>query len=224
MLKTSTASSISSQIEGLVTDFEETQTTLARAQGRQDAIYDKLKEATLREEDAFDEAEVLTNVLRILRSMEGDWRKGFHKSLETLVSDGLSVVFGEPLVVRIDDDERAGASTVNFKLVKDGVETGIMDAQGGGYVVVVAFLFRVLLILASVPPLRRILILDEPFAHVSPEFRQPLAEMIAELLERLDFQVIMVTQEREYVDAADVAYEFGIEGGVTTTRQIKGEV
>ena len=50
--------------------------------------------------------------------------------------------------------------------------------------------------------------MDEPFAHVSPEFRNPLAEMAAALIDRLDFQVIMVTQEREYVDVASVAYSF----------------
>ncbi len=83
-----------------------------------------------------------------------------------------------------------------------------MDGQGGGYIGIIAFLLRVLLILASRPLLRLLLVMDEPFAHVSPEYRQPLAEMAAALIDRLGFQVIMVTQEREYVDVADVAYSF----------------
>lgn len=220
----STVSSLNEAVTEIETDFEVSILALERASGAQEAVRKKLLEARERLSEAADDAETLERVLDILSSMEGEWRRGFHKSLETLVSDGLSVVFGEPLEVHIKDSERAGASTVEFLLLKDEIETTIMGAQGGGYVVVVAFLFRVLIVLAAVPPLRRLMVLDEPFAHVSPEFRNALAEMIAELMEKLDFQIIMVTQDREYADAADMAYEFSISGGVTSVSEIKNEV
>jgi ABC-type nitrate/sulfonate/bicarbonate transport system ATPase subunit len=81
----------------------------------------------------------------------------------------------------------------------------------------------VLLILAARPFLRKLLVLDEPFAHVSPEFRSPLAEMMKALVDRLDFQVIMITQEREYVQIADKALSFNIVKGATETTILKDE-
>jgi len=223
-LTISTVSSLNAAVDDIKVDFEDSVLALERASGAQEAVRKKMLEARERLLDASDDAKTLERVLDILGNMEGEWRRSFHKSLETLVSDGLSVVFGEPLEVHIEDHERGGASTVEFTLLKDGVETSIMGAQGGGYVVVVAFLFRVLLVLSAVPPLRRLLMLDEPFAHVSPEFRNALADMIAELMEKLDFQVIMVTQDREYADASDMAYEFTIDGGVTSVSEIRNGV
>jgi hypothetical protein len=46
--------------------------------------------------------------------------------------------------------------------------------------------------------------------------------MAAALIDRLGFQVIMVTQEREYVDAADVAYSFEKVRKITHSHVLKG--
>ena len=181
---------------------------LARHEGAREAVAATLAEAEERVAVTGNEAEILEIVLDRLHGMEQVWQRKFQKSMETIVSEGLSLVFGEELMLQIKPSTKSDMSAVEFVLVKDGEEEDIMDGQGHGYVAIIAFLLRVLLIVASRPLLRLLLIMDEPFAHVSPEFRHPLAEMVAALIERLDFQMIMVTQEREYVEAADVAYSF----------------
>lgn len=192
---------------------------IARIEGAREAIARTLAEAEERVAATGDEAELLRTVLDRLQQMEKAWQRNFQRSLETVVSDGLSVVFGEKLEVRIVESTKADMSTIDFRLKWGKLETSIMDAQGGGYVAIIAFLLRVLLILAAQPVLRRLVVLDEPFAHVSPEYRRPLADMVAALIERLGFQIIMVTQEREYVEVADEAYSFTLtkEKDVPTT-------
>lgn len=195
---------------------------LARHEGAREKVAEALAEAEARVQETGDETAILDAVGECLRGMDGDFRRNFQTSLAAVVSEGLGQVFGEVLEVRIDSSTKADMSSIQFQLIKDGQEEGIMDGQGGGYVNIIAFLLRVLLILAARPLLRRLLVLDEPFAMVSPEFRHSTAEMVSALIERLDFQMIMITQEWEYVDAADVALKAEKKGGVTQFRVLKG--
>ena len=96
-----------------------------------------------------------------------------------------------------------------------------MTGQGGGYVNVIAFLLRVLLIVAARPLLRLLLVMDEPFAQLSQEFQEPAAEMVAALTERLGFQVVMVTHERDFASVADVAYSFQVVRNATQATVLK---
>ena len=195
---------------------------LARHDGAREAVRATLVEAEERVAATGDEAELLRTVLDRLEGMDASWRRNFEHSLATIVSEGLSFVFGEELQVLIQTATRADMSAVDFIMKRDGQEEDIMDGQGGGYVNIIAFLLRVLLIVAARPLLRYVLILDEPFAHLSQEFRHSLAEMMAALIDRLDFQAIMITQEREYVDVADVAYRAEIVRGATQLTLLKG--
>lgn len=193
--------------------------TLARQEGACETVATALKEAEIRVGNTGDDVEILSAVLDLLQGMEGAFQRNFQRSLAAIVSEGLSQVFGEKLEVRIEASTRADMSAVRFRLIKgDGHEEDIMTGQGGGVVQVIAFLLRVLLILAARPLLRRLLVLDEPFAMVSPEFRPGLGEMVQALVERLDFQLIMVTQEREFASYADHAYFFEMRNAVTTLR------
>ena len=195
---------------------------LARHDGAREAVRATLIEAEERVAATGDEAELLRTVLDRLEGMDASWRRNFEHSLATIVSEGLSFVFGEELQVLIQPTTRADMSAVDFIMKRDGQEEDIMEGQGGGYVNIIAFLLRVLLIVAARPLLRYVLILDEPFAHLSQEFRHPLAEMMAALIDRLGFQALMITQEREYVDVADVAYRAEIVHGATQMHPLKG--
>ncbi len=205
----------------LQTRLEQISQELARHEGAREAVAATLVEAEARVAATGDEAEILRTVLDLLQGMEQVWQRKFQKSTETIVSEGLSHVFGGELRLKIEPSTKADMSAVEFVLIKNGQEEDVMAGQGGGYIGIIAFLLRALLIMASRPLLRLVLILDEPFAHVSPDYRQPLAEMAAALIDRLGFQLLMVTQEPEYVDAADVAYRFRVVRAATEVEVLK---
>ena len=195
---------------------------LARHEGARGATAVVLAEAEQRVAASCNEAELLAVVLDRLQNMEQVWQRKFQKSLETIVSEGLSLVFGGELELQIQPSTKSDMSAVEFVLIKDGKEESILEGQGGGYVDVIAFLLRVLLIVASRPLLRSLLVMDEPFAQISPEYRQPLGEMVAALIDRLGFQMVMVTHEREFVGVADVAYSFRVVLTATQVEVLKG--
>lgn len=205
----------------LDTRMDELNRELARHEGAREQVAAALEEALARVEETGKESEILDAVLGLLQGMEGAFQRNFQNSLATIVSEGLCQVFGGELEVRIEAGRKADMSSIRFQLIKDGQEEDIMEGQGGGYINIIAFLLRVLLILAARPLLRRLLVLDEPFAMVSPEFRHSTAEMAATLVDRLDFQMIMITQEWEYVSAADLAYKASLKDGATQLSVLK---
>ncbi len=203
--------------------LQELQRELARHEGAREAVATTLAEAEERAETTGNEAEILDTVLERLTGMGKVWERKFQESTATIVSEGLSLVFGQELELQIKPSTKSDMSAVEFVLVKDGQEEAVMTGQGGGYVNVIAFLLRVLLIVAARPLLRLLLVMDEPFAQLSQEFQEPAAEMVAALIDRLGFQVVMVTHERDFASVADVAYSFGMAGTATQATILKSK-
>ena len=77
------------------------------------------------------------------------------------------------------------------------MEVDPMDGSGGGVVDVAAFALRVSCLMLSQPPLRRLLVLDEPFKFVSEGFRGRVRKMLETLADEMKLQIVMVTHIRE---------------------------
>lgn len=210
---------VSASLDSVTDRFGALMRKLERAEGAREQIEASIQTAKRRADDARHDYEVIDRVLQLLHAMEESWQRAFQQSVANIISEGLSYVFGEELEVKITPTTKGDVSALEFTLYKDGVEEDIVEGQGGGYINVLAFLLRVLLIVASRPPLRRIIIMDEPFAMVSQEYRAPLAELVRALVDRLDFQIVMVTHEPEYAEVADVLHRFQRNGRIKTTVQ-----
>lgn len=164
----------------------------------------------------------LEHVVALLAAMQDVWAERFQAAVGKVVSQGLTGVFGEPLELVVEMGTQADLPVARFA-VRDsrGLETGVMDARGGGLVNVTAFLLRVLLLLSARPPLARLLFLDESFANVSEEYVPALVALLRRICEEGGFQIVLISHRAELVDAGDVVYEFRLEDGVTQVRRLK---
>ena len=81
---------------------------------------------------------------------------------------------------------------------KGGVEVDPMTASGGGVVDVAAFALRLSALALQRPPLRRTLILDEPFKFLSEEYRSRVVDLLDLLSSEMGVQFIMVTHLKEF--------------------------
>lgn len=151
----------------------------------------------------------------ILQALEEKWRGNAGGALASVVSYGLSVVFGEPYELNIDSKVSRGVASTELTLTKSGLRTPIKNAKGGSVLNVLSFLFHTILTTSSKPRLRPILVLDEPFSHVSAEYRPQVCALLRELCHRLGLQMIIVSHEEELLEAADVAYLVELPEGKT---------
>lgn len=193
----------------------------AEAAGRADGLRGQAETLAQRLVDHEEQQRVLTQVGVVLSAMELAWRKSFEEALTAMVSRGLTLVLGEPVHFSIVSAQRAGTPTLEFRLSQNGLETDIMEAKGGTVVALVTFLLRLAVVLATQPPLRKTLVLDEAFAHVSTEYVPALAALIRQLCDETGVQCILVTHEPAYGDAADVVYGVSQRQGISTYERLK---
>lgn len=96
------------------------------------------------------------------------------------------------------------------------IEAGIVEGHGGGVADVISFLLRVVVLSLARPKLALVLVLDEPFRHVSTEYLRGCATLLRELSRTAGIQFILVTHKPDLLDAADVVYRTKVENGITT--------
>lgn len=140
--------------------------------------------------------------------------------IENLVTLGLQTIFSEELSFHLVPGVRAKTPVVDFVVrskLDDGsvVETDVMDARGGGLAAVVGFMLRLVILLLNHQKGDTVMFLDETFAHVSAEYLPRLISFIKELVERTGVQIVMVTHEDAFAEAADVVYRFTLKDGIT---------
>ena len=84
-----------------------------------------------------------------------------HSKIATLVSRCLREVFDEPYEFVIHFESKRGKTEARLVFQRDGMEVDPMSSGGGGVLDVAAFALRVIALVMTRPPLRRLLVLDE---------------------------------------------------------------
>lgn len=116
-----------------------------------------------------------------------------HERIAGVVTKCLASVFDEPYQFRISFEQKRGRTEARLEFVRDGRVQDPLTASGGGAIDVAAFALRLSCLLLAKPPLRRVLVLDEPFKFVSAEYRSRVRLMLDSLSKELKVQFIMVT-------------------------------
>jgi hypothetical protein len=117
-----------------------------------------------------------------------------HEEICTVVSKCLSTVFEDPYNFRIDFVKKRGKTEAVLVFERDGVVLeDPRDSAGGGVIDIAAFALRVACILRSIPPLRRLVILDEPFKHIHLSLRPIALRLLKSLSEETGIQFVVVT-------------------------------
>lgn len=136
------------------------------------------------------------------------------KSVESVTTTALQAVFGKSMRFRFVVAAGAGGVSMTPEIgyredvLSDGKIKKVTRWRspqdvGGGVVDVAAFALRVVVLLLAVPKRPRVLVLDEPFKHVSDAHLPAVCELVKKLSVDLDVQFIIVSHEQELVDAAD---------------------
>lgn len=121
-----------------------------------------------------------------------------HAQVADIVSRSLKAVFGdEAYEFKIIFEKKRGRTEATLVFDREGLQVDPMTASGGGVVDVSAFALRLSCLLLSRPPLRRLLILDEPFRFVSEGYQGRCWALIESLAKELDVQFLIVTHNKQ---------------------------
>lgn len=122
-----------------------------------------------------------------------------HAQIASVVSRCLEGVFGQPYEFRIVFEKKRGRTEARFAFVLGGEEVDPLRMGAGGEVDVASFALRLAAMLLHKPPLRRLLVLDEPMRCLSRSFRPAMAKLMEDLCDELGVQMVIVTHDKEFV-------------------------
>lgn len=169
---------------------------------RKVADFDLIRRQVVEEKARLETAQQATIVLReaqeLAQEVAQQVQQRAHKQIASVVSRCLESVFDEPYNFKIIFERKRGRTEAQLVFERDGTIVDPMTASGGGVVDVAAFALRLSCLMLSRPPLRRLLILDEPFKFVSSTYRGRIRHMMEELSKELKVQFVMVTHIKEF--------------------------
>lgn len=135
----------------------------------------------------------LEEARRIFQDVSQSVQQIAHNRIASVVSKCLEIVFDDPYEFKIKFDTKRGRTEAKLVFMRDGIEVDPMSASGGGIVDVASFALRLSCLSLCRPPLRKLLVLDEPFKFVSKNYRAKIRSLLETLSEEMGFQFFFVT-------------------------------
>lgn len=156
-------------------------------------------------QDLGKEAEILEKVEQVLLSVSTRVLGKSVDVIDHLVTAGLKLVFeDQQLEFKTYVEKARGKTAVRFELLDKGKAFPLLESYGGGVLVIVGVLLRVVTILVC--DMRRVLFLDETLSHLSDQYIGPASRMMKDLCARLDFTIVMISHAEEFATYADFHY------------------
>jgi len=173
---------------------------LDRKMGQLDTLK-KSKRRVSREMKREEQArEVARSAVIFLEEVGHAAREETRAAFEDVGSMALRSVLGDGYSLAVDSTTKRNSSHVDLRVVSPEFEEAgdPVLCRGGGVIDLLSFALRVVLLELHRPRLGGPLLLDEPFKHVSAEYVEAAAEMVAELSRRFGRQYILVTHQAEF--------------------------
>lgn len=144
------------------------------------------------------------------------------QQLEFHISDvtslALESVFKNPYKVKLAFVERRGKTECDIFFERNGVRMKPIGSSGVGAIDIAAFALRVAAWSMQTPRKRNVIILDEPFKHLSENNQEAASEMIKQISQKLNIQFIIVTHCQVLAAYADKVFKTRIKKGITKIR------
>lgn len=152
--------------------------------------------------------EVILAAREVLQDAAVRTQTRVHSRIAAVVSRCLAAVFAEPYEFRVAFEQKRGKTEARLILVRDGIEhEDATDAVGGGVVDVASFALRLTCLMLTQPPPRRLLVLDEPFRHLSAGHAPAARKLLETMAEEFGVQVLMVTHNHRLATGKVVELE-----------------
>ena len=116
-----------------------------------------------------------------------------HNKIADVVSKCLESIFDEPYKFKIKFERKRGKTEAKLLFERNGLEVDPLTASGGGVIDIASFALRLACLVLTRPPIRRLMVSDEPFRFISSEYRSRVKALLETLSEEMGIQFIQVT-------------------------------
>jgi DNA repair exonuclease SbcCD ATPase subunit len=139
-------------------------------------------------------------VQEIIQTVAQSVQELAHTRIASVVTRCLEAVFGDDAYeFRVVFERKRGKTEARLVFLRNGQELDPIEDSGGGCVDVAALALRLQSIFLARPPLRRVLILDEPAKFLSENHAPRFRALLEALAMEMQLQLILVTHNRKLV-------------------------
>lgn len=154
--------------------------------------------------------------LLIIQTVAQQTQEQLEYRISELVTLALSSVFEDPYEFKVEYVVKRDKTEANFWFMRNDTYIHPLDAAGGGAVDVAAFALRATLWSMSSKTTDNVIILDEPFKHLSSDLQQKAGHMVKEISKKLNLQFIIVSHIENLINEADQIIEVKRKKGIST--------
>lgn len=137
----------------------------------------------------------------------------FH--ISNLTSMAMEAVFDDPYEVKIEFVPRRNKTECDITFVRKDSERDPMEQTGFGAADICGFALRIAALCIQKEKSRPILVLDEPFKHLSLNYHNAASAMVKEVSDKLGIQIIMVSHSELMASHADKMFKIKLEKGLS---------
>ena len=174
---------------------------LNREKGARDALLASLDELDKEESTLSEHLGNLEMAREILQRVARDTQNNLQFHISGLVSVAQSSIFPDPYEFVAEFVARRDKTECDLFFSKNGEKFSPFSCCGGGAIDVASFALR--LVAWSLNKTMPLILLDEPFKHLSQDLQPKCSKMIKTLSSRLGLQIIMVSHLSNIIDSAD---------------------
>lgn len=153
------------------------------------------KEEKMALASAQEHVENVSKAQKVMQEIAETVQRKAHERVSSIVSRCLQTVFeDEAYQFRVEFVQKRGRTEAELIFERDGLRIDdALESLGGGVCDVVSFALRLASLIFSIPRKRRLLLLDEPFKHVSAQYLPAIVSLIEALSKEMGVQFIVVT-------------------------------
>jgi len=146
------------------------------------------------------EVDLLLKVKNVLSNAIVVGNENVKSAIENIVTEGISLVYGDNLRFKIEETSVGGKPGYLFKIDKEGHSRSLM-CYGGGIRNIVSVVLR--FVMSRYIPNKIPFILDEVGSNISKEYQSKFGYLLKVFSEKYDSQIILITHQPRIAEFAD---------------------
>lgn len=174
--------------------------------GKKNTLLERQKKNNEKINDLKSRTEKIEKAQLFLQVTAREIQNSIRYHIEDIVQMVIDSCFPDKYKFELEFVLKRNKTEANLNFYENGRIIDPMNAAGGGLINIACFAIRIAA--WSLSRTNSIILLDEPFNNLSEDLQPKAGEILKELSEKLGFQIIMITHNKEtMIDVADRVFE-----------------
>lgn len=193
---------------------------LEQMKGKRDQLLLEKKEIELSLEKGINTEKDVEEAQRIIQYVAQQTQQELEYHISELVTLALASIYKDPYEFKLKFILKRNKTEAEPLFIRDGKEYVPGKRTGYSMVNIGAFALRISTWNIQRPRLRNFFVLDEPFKDLDKKAKPKAVSLLKTLCKKMNLQILMISHDPVFIDAADRLFEVYKEGEVSRVEEV----